>query len=253
MRTPSRSVTPFRPGRRSPGNTSTSFIGREISAGTFATMLELEPDRRRSSSALGLSLYDLSLKLRDLNDVIDQIKNFKKYAPLAYYRYACVIELIYAAQKCPPDAKFRLLTIAAKMVRLDNFAERKELKELLSICNSLINEKAYFVTFGENQEKPRRKLEEMAALFRDALKNMRSPGPRIRKWGTEEMEMIVQEQLRRSQSGEQLLNPAQAREFLVERYSAMLPRSSISFKRMWEIIMFYFSIMRCQISQEGRR
>ena len=213
-KSPSKTVTPFTPGRKREGST-VSFVGHGVDAAEFTSMLELAPERSGSSSALAQSLYDLSIKLRKLGDVLDQIRFFKKMAPLPHYRYRSILELIYAAAKCPPDAQYLLLTIAARMVKLDNFATREELQLLAAACENLIRGKLFYVSFGDNQAKPKRKLEEMLELFRQKRRETKEVRIRMRAtYGTKEIEAFIQEQVRRTTSGERPISEDEVGEYL---------------------------------------
>ena len=213
-KSPGKQVTPFTPGRKREG-TTVSFVGHGVDAAEFTSMLELAPERSGSSSALAQSLYDLSIKLRKLTDVLDQIHFFKKMAPLPHYRYRSILELIYAAAKCPPDAQYLLLTIAARMVKLDNFATREELHQLAAACENLIRGKLFYVSFGDDQEKPNRKLQEMWQLFKQKRRETREVKIRMRAtYDTKSIEAFIQEQLRRTASGERLISEDEIEDYL---------------------------------------
>lgn len=125
---------------------------------------------RSRLSNIGNSLYELSLRLRTIDDVRKQVLYFRENAPLKCYDYSCVSDLLLIASKCPPDMPYFLLTMAAKMVKTGNIAPQNELKFFIHVTETLIyNPQLFFVSFLDNQAKPQRKLRKMLALFKQKL------------------------------------------------------------------------------------
>lgn len=143
---------------------------RTISRQEFSSMLETPPSQDFKDSFLGQSLFDLSIGLRSLDSVLKQILNFRLNAPLKYYSYSSLLELINASALCPPDAVLQLLTIGKVMITKHNYAKPKYLRALIKVTKYLIHKDFYYVSYGEKmQDKPKRKLQRLLRIFTDYL------------------------------------------------------------------------------------
>ena len=191
-------VTPYKTGKRPKKQSSKPSISssahKTVTNEEFSSMLEISEPERSEPSLLGQSLYDLSLDLRSLNDVLNQIKDFKMFAPLHLYRYMSAIELLRAAVKCPPDTIFLLLTVAGKMVKLENYAKPVYLHELIDITKEQINGK-YIYRSMKDQKKARDKLQKLLKRFQGAL-TMEKKNPEG-QYSTVEMEKMMEENKRK--------------------------------------------------------
>jgi hypothetical protein len=157
------------------------------------------------------SLYELSIHLRPLDTVINQIRSFKTLAPLARYQHRELIDRLRASVKCPPETEFLLLAIAAKMIKLNNFPEAGQRRELYDITRTLLQERPRFCLYDGDQVRCRTKLKKMLALF--ASQHKFAPRTK-RQFKTKDIEKIVEEQRRRTTTGEDLLHDSQATAFL---------------------------------------
>lgn len=142
-----------------------SFQQKIVSKEDFTSMLELSEPKSFKESFLGQSLFDLSVSLRNMDDVLNQILNFRLNAPLKLYSYASLLELINAASLCPPDVILQLLNIGKVMVTKQNYCEPKYLKELIRITKYMISRDFYYDSYGINQDKPKRKLIKILEIF----------------------------------------------------------------------------------------
>lgn len=173
----------------------------------FLSMLEIkEKISLTEPSEIGQSLFDLSLDLRSLTDVLNQIKFFKHNAPLHLYRYMSLIDLINAAVKCPPDATLLLLTIGGKMIKLDNYARPEYFNKLIKITQNLIIGKHVYTSY-DNQKIPREKLRNLLELFKNSL-NMPKKKPEG-AYGTSQIERFIEEKQKEKQR-QKLQNASQS-------------------------------------------
>lgn len=141
-----------------------------VTQNQFKNMLSINDSLKpKQPSLLGGMLYDLSLGLRSLNDVLEKIKFFKYNAPLNLYSYSSLLELIQASVKCAPDAILALLCIAKKMVQMHNWANPKHLNKLIKITKNLIRADFVYVSYGEKQEKAQEKLKIILQIFFNQL------------------------------------------------------------------------------------
>lgn len=128
---------------------------------------------RTRLSNIGNSLYELSLHLRTITDVRAQVLYFRDNAPLKYYSYSCVSDLLLAALSCPPDMPYFILTMAALMVKSGNVAPSYDLKYYIRVTELLMsNPETFFVSFHADQEKPQRNLRKMLAIFQGKLADL---------------------------------------------------------------------------------
>jgi hypothetical protein len=157
------------------------------------------------------ALYELSIHLRPLDTVIGQIRSFKSLAPLARYQHRELIDLLRASVKCPPETEFLLLAVAAKMIKLNNFPDSSQRRELYDITRALLQERPRLRLYDGDQARCRTKLKKMLALF--ASQHKFTPRTK-RQFKTKDIEKIVAEQQRRTTTGEDLLHDSQATAFL---------------------------------------
>ncbi|OHT08269.1 hypothetical protein TRFO_04866 [Tritrichomonas foetus] len=175
-------VTPFNKQNSPHSNSSPvkspsvySSPSKMVTKNEFDTMLEYDPLYPPvRNSKLSQSLYELSVHLRTVSDVRDQILYFRDNAPLVNYKYSCVTDLLFASAKCPPDMLFFLLTMAAKMVKLGNVAPAKHLRIYIKICQHLLLMNYFFISFKVEQDKAKHKIRKMLALFQGVLAENRT-------------------------------------------------------------------------------
>lgn len=142
---------------------------RTVSNAEFTSMLE-NPPQSFKDSFLGQALFDLSIGLRSLNNVLNLILNFRLNAPLKYYSYASLISLINASTLCPPDVVLQLLSIGKVMITKHNYAKPQYLRALIKVTKYLISKNFYYVSYGKSsQDKPKRKLERLLKIFTEFL------------------------------------------------------------------------------------
>lgn len=140
-----------------------------LSNAEFTSMLE-NPPQSFKDSFLGQAIFDLSIGLRSLDNVLKQILNFRLNAPLKYYSYASLLSLINASTLCPPDVVLQLLNIGKVMITKHNYAKPQYLRALIKITKYLISKNFYYVSYGRNrQDKPKRKLERLLKIFTEFL------------------------------------------------------------------------------------
>jgi hypothetical protein len=89
------------------------------------------PDR--VPSTLAFSLYELSISLRELPEILEQIENFHRTTALDADKYAERINLMEVARNCPPDTVFHLLMIGGDMLRARNVPHPREAREICPI------------------------------------------------------------------------------------------------------------------------
>lgn len=203
-----KSITPFQKARKSElkssKNKSTnakspkkSSTQKTLTNEEFRSMLEIkEKVSPTVPSLLGQSLFDLSLYLRPLGDVLDQIKIFKYNAPLHLYRYTSLIKLLSAAVKCPPDATLLLLSIGGRMIKAENYAKPEYLHELIKITQNQISKKYTYESY-KDQKEPQKKLLKLLELFKGAL-TMPQKQPEG-TYGTSEIERIMEKEQKEKQ------------------------------------------------------
>ncbi|OHS98944.1 hypothetical protein TRFO_34712 [Tritrichomonas foetus] len=164
------SVIPFKNKRTPPPlkiSESLSSHVSVVSKQSFNSMLEYNEELSPSKlSALGQSLFELSLNLRPVSDVRNQILYFRDHANLNNLKYNYVIDLILASVKCPPDMTFFNLTIAANMIQIGNPAPNKCLKYFIIVTLQLIESQCFFISFRNDQETAQQKLKDMLGLFK---------------------------------------------------------------------------------------
>jgi hypothetical protein len=124
------------------------------------------PSPDRAPSTLAFSLYELSISLRKLPEVLEQIQSFHRATPLDLYSYAELLNLIEVSQNCPPDTVFYLLLIAGDMARARNAPDAKQARQLCAIIVKLLKSRTIFPSFEGEQQRARAILRELWALFR---------------------------------------------------------------------------------------
>lgn len=150
---------------------------RTISKAEFTSMLENPSPKSFKDSFLGQALFDLSIGLRSLDNVLKQILNFRLNAPLKYYSYTSLLSLINASSLCPPDAVLQLLSIGKVMITKHNYCKPQYLRALIKVTKYLISKNFFYVSYGKNmQDKPKRKLKRLLQIFTGFL-DMPQIGP----------------------------------------------------------------------------
>lgn len=140
------------------------------------SQIQAASNRSRFSN-IGNSLYELALHLRTLTDVRAQVLYFRDNAPLKYYSYSCVSDLLLTALSCPPDMPYFILTMAAMMVKSGNVAPSYDLKYYIRVTELLMsNPEIFFISFHADQSKPQRNLRNMLAIFQGKLADLEDDG-----------------------------------------------------------------------------
>ena len=148
---------------------STATNRHRVTQEEFTSMLEMPEPQTSEPSSLGQSLFESSIRLRSLNDMMNQLLNFRINAPLALYSYQSLLDLLSAASKCLPDVILMLLTIGKQMIIRHNYAQPKYLHQLIKYTKYLIANKFYYESFGANQPKAQRKLKRLLQIFEEHL------------------------------------------------------------------------------------
>jgi hypothetical protein len=171
---------------------SKNIAGRDQNKSALADVpAQPQASRRESSSEMAQSLYELSIQLRPLDTVIAQIRSFKKLAPLDRYQYRELIDLMHASAECPPEPEFLFLSIATKMVKLKNYPDKSQHRELYDITRKLLQGRPRLCLYDGDQTRCRAKLKKMLALFAGQFPTV---APKRRLLKTSDAEKIVKEQ-----------------------------------------------------------
>lgn len=118
---------------------------------------------------LAQSLFDLSLGLCALSDVLSEIDNLKNNQALSTYKHSSILTLLNTSTKCPNDVQLSILSVAKKMLKLGIAASRKVLTVYYKCSLLLIKSQCFFISYGEDQETPQRKLTKLVSLFKEQL------------------------------------------------------------------------------------
>ena len=171
------SIVPFQPGSSKKKNSNPSFVSYEssfyshapsktVSVSEFRSMLEFTDETSQIKvKNVAQLLYELSLFLRPISYVRRCVLSFRDNSNLKKVQHSTIYDLLLTAIKCPPDMVFFLLTMAAKMIKAGNFANKKYLKCYIALCKQLIHSRCFFISFKNDQERAQKKLWKMFALF----------------------------------------------------------------------------------------